>query len=521
MAEVDAPSLADVDEGLWAEASTRWREVARRYAGMAGGFFLLALVVHVPGYFHQLYDPDEATIADQAITLQHGGRLYIDAIDRKPPMPTYLYHAMFTLFGNVDLRPVHLLAALFLGAAGCAVAADVSLHTRAQRAWAGALLVTGAVAFLPDSGQAANYAHFALAPGAAAMVLARRRSTRSAALAGLALAGAVLCRQTWLIGLLPAGMAVLRSRRWKHLGWMCGGFIVGIALVVVWLPTADVWHWVFISNQGFLLTGPNWSMVSVSFFGGLALLVGLHLPLLIPVALRVRAAGSLRSAFRVDRDLWVWWATATIAWISGFRFFAHYWIQSLPPLVLLATPTVARLSGRLRTWILTILVVVTVAAVAAGFTPGTFRTLPDTTPLATYVASHSTPDQPILVWGNLPEAQWESDRPLGGALVHSDFVTGVSGNRTEDPHAVPAITPGAYAAVLRSVYTHPPQLVLDTSTADLRAYGGQYYDGKYPLSVFPQLKYFVDTYYTKAARVNGVTIYRLRQEYSGSSRAGS
>ncbi|NYJ73366.1 hypothetical protein [Allobranchiibius huperziae] len=521
MAEVDARTRAEVDAGQGAQASDQWREIARRYAGMAGGFFVFALLVHVPGYFHQLYDPDEATIADQAITLQHGGRLYIDAIDRKPPLPTYLYHAAFAIFGNVDLRPVHLVAALLLAVAACAVAADVSLRTRAQRVWAGVLMITAAVAFLPDAGQAANYAHFALAPGAVAMVLARRRSKRAAALAGLALAVAVLCRQTWLIGLLPAGMAVARSRRWSHLGWMFGGFAVGIGIVVAWLPTADVWHWVFASNEGFLLTGPNWSMVAVSFFGGLALLVGLHLPLLIPVALRIRAAGSLRQAVQVDRDLWIWWATATVAWISGFRFFAHYWIQSLPPLVLLAAPTAARITGRLRTWILALLVVVTTAAVVAGFTPETFRTLPNTTPLAKYVAAHSRPDQPILVWGNLPQAQWESDRPLGGALVHSDFVTGVSGNRTADPSTVPATTPGAYKAVLRSVYTHPPQLVLDTSTADLRAYGGQYYDGKYPLSVFPQLKYFVDTYYTLAARVNGVTIYRLRQEYSGNSGAGS
>lgn len=470
------------------------------------GLFALALLVRVPGYVHQLFDPDEATIADQAITLRHGGRLYVDAIDRKPPLPTYFYDATFNLFHSVDLRPVHLLAALFLAVAGCAVASDVGLRTWGQRCWAGVLLVTGAVAFLPDSGQAANYAHFALAPGALAMVLARRRTGWATACAGLALAAAVMCRQTWVIGLLPVAVSIVHSRRWPNLGWFTLGFLAGLGAVLWWLPTGEVWHWVFASNQGFLLTGPNWSMVSVSFFGGLALLVGLHLPLAIGVARRVRAADSLTAALTDDRDLWIWWATATVAWVSGFRFFAHYWIQSLPPLALLAVPGIIGLGRPARRAVAGATAVTTALVVAAAFTPGTFRTLPDPGPLARYVSAHTTPNQRVLIWGNFPEVLWRADRPIGGALVHSDFVTGVSGNRTLGWFTVAGTTPGADAAAMRSVRAHPPQLVLDTSSANIRSYGD------YPLTDFPQLANFVYSRYTTVADVDGVTIYRLIQE---------
>lgn len=475
-----------------------------RFALLCLGLTLLALAVRIPGYVLQLFDPDEATIADQAITLRDGGRLYIDAIDRKPPLPTFLYEGTFRLFHSVDLRPVHVLAALFLAVAGCAVASDVALRSRSERVWAGVLLVTGAVAFLPDSGQGANYAHFALAPGALAIVLARRRTALTAVLAGLALAAAVLCRQTWLIGLLPAAVAIGRGRRWSHLAYFVGGFAVGGVSLLPWLPAMQAWHWIFASNEGFLLAAPTWSMVWVSFSGGLALLVGLHLVLCLGIVVRLRRAGSLRRAASIDIDLWLWWATATVAWVSGFRFFAHYWMQSLPPLVLLAAPALATCSAQARRTAAVVLAVTTALAVGAAFTPGSFRTLPDAQPLARYVAAHTSPGQPVLVWGNLPQVQWLADRPLGGALVHSDFIVGRSGNRTFGPATIGSATPGAARAMMDSVQAHPPQLIIDTSTSDLYGYR------LYPLSDFPQLSSLVSRRYLRTATVEGATIYRRR-----------
>ncbi len=485
----------------------------RRHAPLALGLLALAVFVRLPGYVLQLFDPDEATIADQAITLQHGGTLYVDAIDRKPPVPTYLYEATFSLLHTVDLRPVHLLAAFALAIAAWAVASDAGLRQPAERVWAGVLLVTGTIAFLPDAGQAANYAHFAIAPGAVAMVAARRRSTRCAVLAGLALAAAVLCRQTWLIGLVPAGFAIARDRRWAHLVWFTAAFAAGMGAMALVVSPGRFWHWTFASNQGFLLTAPDWSMVAVSFFGGLALLIGLHLAMALLLVRRVRTpaqAGtnstwSCRHALLgPDADLWLWWATATVAWISGFRFFAHYWLQSLPPLALLAAPVAAACVGRFRRVVVGLLVLTTTAAMVGGFMPHTFRQLADPDPLAAYVAAHTAPGERVLVWGNFPEVQWRADRPLGGALVHSDFVTGVSGNRSLGPLTLAAGTPGATRAMLDAVHAHPPRLVLDTSTAYIRFYE------RYPLTVFPQLAQFVRQRYDVVATVDGVRIYRLR-----------
>ena len=48
---------------------------------VAAGF-----LVHLPGLRHQLFDPDEAAIATMGTSLTHGGVLYRDVFDRKPPL---------------------------------------------------------------------------------------------------------------------------------------------------------------------------------------------------------------------------------------------------------------------------------------------------------------------------------------------------------------------------------------------------------------------------------------------------
>jgi hypothetical protein len=81
-----------------------------------------AIVAHLPGYVHQLFDPDEAAIATAGMVVQRGGTLYRDVIDRKPPIPALVYAASFVTTGSRDLRPLHVVAALCLAAAAVVIA---------------------------------------------------------------------------------------------------------------------------------------------------------------------------------------------------------------------------------------------------------------------------------------------------------------------------------------------------------------------------------------------------------------
>ena len=490
------------------DSAGRW--VRRPVVALVLGVVALVAVVRLPSFVHQLYDPDEAAIAAQAIAIRDGGTLYVDAVDRKPPLPPFIYATSFRLSGGTDLRPVHVLAALALVGAALVLALDARRrHGAAAGWWAAALAVAGAVAFFPVDGQAANYAHFALLPGAAAVVLARRGRTVTALAAGVALGLAVLCRQTWVIGIVPGALAVALARRQSPRRWLdVVAFVAGVAAVIasvgLVVPFGDFWRWTFTSNGGFVTAGVGVGPTAARFAATVATFVAFHLALVALVVVGGRRRLADRAAWRADLDLWLWLATGLVTVVAGFRFYGHYWLQVLPPAVLLAAPVVAGLHRHRQGWALGALALPTAVAVAFAWTPGTFRTLPDPQPLARYVRAHTAPGQPVWIWGSFPEVLWAADRPPGGALVHSDFVTGLSGGRTAGPATRADATPGALAHLLRQLQAHPPALVIDTSTADLRHYGA------YPLSAFPALDSYVRSRYREVARIGGVRVLAPR-----------
>ncbi|MCU1455579.1 MAG: hypothetical protein JWN46_3725, partial [Acidimicrobiales bacterium] len=321
-------------------------------------------VVRLPSLRHQLYDPDEAAIAAQAISIRDGGTLYVDAIDRKPPLPPFLYAASFRLTGSTDLRPLHALAALALAGAAVLLALDARRrHGAAAGWWAAVLAVAGAVAFFPVDGQSANYAHFALLPGAGAVVLARRGRTTTALLGGVLLGLAVLCRQSWLIGIVPGalGAALASGRRdlagrestahpWRDALAFVVGTVAVIAAVGLVLPFADFWRWTFTNNSGFVTAGVAVGPTLGRLAATVGTFVAFHLALVALVAVAGRRRLAARAEWRSDIDLWLWVASGLVAVVAGFRFFGHYWLQVLPPAVVLGAPLAARLGRRLRPW---------------------------------------------------------------------------------------------------------------------------------------------------------------------------
>lgn len=395
-----------------------------------------------------------------------------------------------------------MVAAVALAGAAFAVALEARRHAGpAASWWAAALLVSGAVAFYPVNAQAANYAHFALLPGAVAMVAARRGTTRAAVLAGVALGLAVLCRQTWAIGLLPAMVAALLNGRRRDPLVLATATVATVAAVGLVVPLSAFWHWTFASNESFLLAGVQLRQVLSVGWHALWLFVVFHLAL---VALVV-AAGWMRlthrAAWRSDLDLWLWLATGGVAITAGFRFYGHYWLQALPPAVALAAPVAARLGRKLAGVAVGATAVSAAVAVAMAFTPSISHPVLDPGPLAAYVDAHSTSDQRILMWGDYPEIYWSADRAPAGAFVQSGLVTGFSGQRAAGLFTLADVPPGARATFLSSLHLDPPALILDTSTRDLRHYG------VYPMSVIPRLAALVLAHYHRVTTIEGIGIY--------------
>ncbi len=213
-----------------------------------GLIVVAALAAHIPGYLHQLFDSDEAAIGTMGMVVERGGTLYRDVIDRKPPIPAFVYAGSFLASGSRDLRPLHVVAALCLAASALVVAYGARQVAGARAGWwAAGLLIAGATAMHPTDAQAANFAHLALLPACGAIVLARAGTRKSAVWAGVLLGVATLTRQTWLIGLLPAAYAAWwwggkRRERPLLLLAVAGVTIASVALVA---PFGSFWHWTF------------------------------------------------------------------------------------------------------------------------------------------------------------------------------------------------------------------------------------------------------------------------------------
>ncbi len=63
----------------------------------------IVVVVHLPGLANRVFNNDEAYVATVADVLSHGGKLYLNAVDRKPPGLFYIYHWLFDLAGSRGL----------------------------------------------------------------------------------------------------------------------------------------------------------------------------------------------------------------------------------------------------------------------------------------------------------------------------------------------------------------------------------------------------------------------------------
>ena len=163
---------------------------------------LLSAALRVPTFGNHVFNTDEAYLATEAQVIESGGHLYVDAVDRKPPIVPYVYAATFEVVGSDDLAGVRvsqssrtLLTALLLA---------VEARRRLGKKWAGVaagvLYLLAATAFRPQDAQAANFEVFMLPLMTAAMLLGIRRRPGGA---GVTLAVATLAKQTAATTLLP------------------------------------------------------------------------------------------------------------------------------------------------------------------------------------------------------------------------------------------------------------------------------------------------------------------------------
>jgi 4-amino-4-deoxy-L-arabinose transferase-like glycosyltransferase len=203
----------------------------------------------------------------------------------------------------------------------------------------------------------------------------------------------------------------------------------------------------------------------------------------------------------VAADEWLWLGGAVVGALLGLRFFGHYFLPVVPPLVLVASPALSR-SWRHHRVALGLVVAAATVWIALAFVPDRVNPAQPYARASARIAALTEPGERIFNWGQVSQLYWDSDRVPAARFPHIGFLTGITGGRSNEvPYEHPVS--GALDDLFADFAKHPPALIADSSS--LLDRGDQY-----PLATSPIAK-LVQHDYCVVDRVDGVDLW-LRRE---------
>lgn len=405
---------------------------------------LVALACLRLAHIHLLWADEDYHLA-AALNILHGKIPYRDFWYDKPPLTAFYY----MLIGGHSGWLLRLLDASYVLVA-CWFA------YRLARSWWGevegilaALLLAFSLAFyLPSAVIAFAADAVMLVPHLAAVYCARQRFAFAAgvlsAVAFLTNAKGVFVLATCALWLLPIGaFAVL------------AGFCIPVLLALSLALTSgawpgyveQVWHWGLLYSKGTPVTNPfRTAIVRTSDWAGF------HSALV---------AGALLGFLKVERsDRWklATWTLLSFAGVSlGSRFAPHYYLQLLPPLVVLAARGMVLAWHRYRmraTIIFALLALIPVIRFGPRYVSLTVDNVAHRTPrwndvaldsdsrqVASAIRKLAQPDDTLLVWGYRPDI-----------YVYTRLV---SDNRFWDSQPLTGVPADRHLTATTSIYTEP------------------------------------------------------------------
>ncbi|WP_432089950.1 glycosyltransferase family 39 protein [Streptomyces sp. NRRL F-5630] len=485
----------------------------------------VSFVLRLPAVRQPYWNPDEGYLATEAVSLAHGGRLYIDVVDRKPPLVPWLYEVCFAVSRHHSLWLVRLCAVLAI-----ALAALYTAHLAANLFGLPAALPTGLLtialtAVLPGPDTlAANFEVFMLPATAAAMYYGGRQRFF---VAGLSVGLATLCKQVGLAPLLPLLLSGLSqpTRRWRHTGSLVAGVLLPCALAALITSPRAFLFWNFFASGHYAALPPLVTMMRRAFMGLLPLLVALGPLAVLAWSVRRPPETPPRWPRAAACRVGAWALSSACGVAAGFHFYGHYFLQLAPPLALTAGLAFHHVSGgrtRVRRapprpfgplrplggaarWLglrpryalgvaCALLIALGTTAVSLGQAPpAKDRTLAQ----VAAVEAHSTRNERLFVWGMHPEVYWLSGRSPASPYLTSGILTNFAGGGASDRVGAHYAVPGTWHLLSAGLRTRPPCLLLDDSAGT-----------PYSLARYPLLAREVRRHYRPVAEAGGAVLYR-------------
>lgn len=494
----------------------------RQFRWMMLAIVLLTIAIRLPSLVHPQPIDSEGIYSVVANEIVDGGRPYIDAVERKPPLLFWTYAAIFKVAGKFNWTALHLVALVWtLGAMAGLYVIGRQLFDR-NTGLIAALFYGIFQHWLTWKNLTWDGEMLMNLPIIWAWAIAFRRSSSPVRAelfaAGALLSTAFLLKQPAAIAAVPLGIYLLLPSYRNSRGLTRTNSIIQATILTAGFGAALGSVTIVLWKQGILHEAFYWTIAdhdiphvfwSKGIVHTLAFL-GACLPLIVGAIMGCRDKGETWAGRKAEQMALMGLLIASaIGAAAGARFYPHYYVQLIPPLALLAAPYYGRLwSGRKRPphWLLRPRVTyawlaLTIIAFSVVHWIGL---VPQRGPSETgqYLSMHAAPDDRIFVWGQTSKIYLDARRRPACRYVETFPLTGyLFGGPIPGFDTRSRILPGAWPTLMQDFAKHPPAYIVDVQDPS---------KAQYPVKDFPILaKLLAEKYQPVAHTAEGV-IYRVR-----------
>lgn len=498
---------------------------------------LLTLLIRLPAIVHPKPIDDEGGYAVIANELLYGRSLYVDVIERKPPLLFWIYAAIFKVFGVYRWPLLHLVATAWILLTMWGLhAIGKDLFDR-NAGLAAALFYPIAITPSLSQNLAFNGEVMMNLPIVWAYWLAFRQSA-SRFRPELIVSGVLLCcaffiKQPAAIAAIPLGIYLLlpsyrANRRLNFLHSCAQAFILTISYFITLGVFALILHhqgileatYYWIVQDHDLYHGPTdpvfWQLAAINTIGYMA---AWH-PLVIACGVSLweccsRGARYWRSLRPEYIALLLLLGLSFIGVSASGRFYSHYYIQLLPAMTLLGAPAISAIwMGKekyrfflLRPRVLQGLLAFSAVAFLAINTFYLWHYRPENE-LVRYLRQHSSPQDKVFFWGRDDNLYAEAERRPASRYIHYYPLTGYlwGSPLKDDPNfdTSDRIHPGAWDT-LKAEFAHSlPAFIIDADPSTPAK--------KYPPGRFPYLKQLLENDYQEVFACAAGKVYKKKDK---------
>lgn len=455
---------------------------------------LITILSRLPVLLHPRPIDDERIYSVVATELIKGGQLYVDAIERKPPLLFWIYSAIYKISGAYNAYGLHLISLIWLILTMWGVYLLGRTLFNPFAGWTMALLYSIYQHWAVQSNVALNGEIMMNLPIVFAIWLCIKQSKRFKLIeiftAGILLCSAFLLKQPGAIAAVPLGLYFLLPtyQRQNNLNWI-NGFVRSAVLTIGFIFMLGATCWI-LYNDGILEQALFWTIGHHDIPHGITDVVfwirggriGIaFLAACLPLTIGTYLSLSSSLPFWIKRRpewilMWLFFLASLIGTSASGRFYPHYFIQMVLPMCILAGFPIAAIINEQTSFRSFFakrkFMLIWIGLSIVGFNISHWAGLSTRrAPLksAIYVKENSQKSDRIFVWGQKPVIYYDAQRRPSTRYIATFPLTGYlfGSPHSWDPNYDTSynIVEGSWESFAEDLGENPPIYIVDVDGA--------------------------------------------------------